>query len=358
MKFENWMALKFILENKKKIILPFLAIVASTVLIFLSITLKASITKTVEKDLRSMGKNSILIGGDSITSKDIVFINSIPDVDYYLYPDSFKEDEEILFKGYPNELLKKMNLPELRDRDIILDKTQFLNKRIGDRVVFYINGERKEFFLRGFYEELNPLETMKVGKRAILSQSGFDSNVVKYDYKRVLIVFKESADSNDYIPMIISSLNIGRENKIKLLETPDLFKKINKIISFLNKALFLMLALGVGIAGFFTFNITMTSLLEKKSSIGILSAVGMSKSRVFRIFLIQNIYILLSGLFLGVALGYSILKVIELVLNISIYLDGLKVFSVIFTIITLGMLLGVIPIKKIQKLSIIELLKV
>ncbi|MGL5901199.1 MAG: hypothetical protein ACRCZO_00805, partial [Cetobacterium sp.] len=114
MKFENWMALKFILENKKKIILPFLAIVASTVLIFLSITLKASITKTVEKDLRSMGKNSILIGGDSITSKDIAFINSIPDVDYYLYPDSFKEDEEILFKGYPNELLKKMNLPELR----------------------------------------------------------------------------------------------------------------------------------------------------------------------------------------------------------------------------------------------------
>ncbi|MGL4627874.1 MAG: ABC transporter permease, partial [Cetobacterium sp.] len=183
-------------------------------------------------------------------------------------------------------------------------------------------------------------------------------NVVKYDYKRVLIVFKESADSNDYIPMIISSLNIGRENKIKLLETPDLFKKINKIISFLNKALFLMLALGVGIAGFFTFNITMTSLLEKKSSIGILSAVGMSKSRVFRIFLIQNIYILLSGLFLGVVLGYSILKVIELVLNISIYLDGLKVFSFIFTIITLGMLLGIIPIKKIQKLSIIELLKV
>ncbi|MGL5203957.1 ABC transporter permease [Cetobacterium sp.] len=358
MKFENWMALKFILENKKKIILPFLAIVASTVLIFLSIILKASITKTVEKDLRSMGKNSILIGGDSITSKDIAFISSIPDVDYYFYPDSFKEDDEILFKGYPNELLKKMNLPELRDSDIILDKTQFSDRKIGDRILLSINGERKEFFIREFYEELNPLETMKVGKRAILSQLGFDSNVVKYDYKRVLIVFKESADSNDYIPMIISSLNIGRENKIKLLETPDLFKKINKIISFLNKALFLMLALGVGIAGFFTFNITMTSLLEKKSSIGILSAVGMSKSRVFRIFLIQNIYILLSGLFLGVVLGYSILKVIELVLNISIYLDGLKVFSFIFTIITLGMLLGIIPIKKIQKLSIIELLKV
>ncbi len=251
-----------------------------------------------------------------------------------------------------------MNLPELRDSDIILDKTQFLNRRIGDRVIFYINGERKEFFLRGFYEELNPLETMKVGKRAILSQSGFDSNVVKYDYKRVLIVFKESADSNDYIPMIISSLNIGRESKIKLLETPDLFKKINKITSFLNKTLFLMLALGVGIAGFFTFNITMTSLLEKKSSIGILSAVGMSKSRVFRIFLIQNIYILLSGFFLGITLASFLLKVIEMVLSISIYFDGLKVFGFIFIIITLGMLLGVIPIKKIQKLSIIELLKV
>ncbi|MGL4876348.1 MAG: hypothetical protein ACRC30_17070, partial [Clostridium sp.] len=185
MKFENWMALKFISENKKKIILPFLAIVASTVLIFLSITLKVSITKTVEKDLRTMGKNSILIGGDSITSKDIAFISSIPDVDYYFYPDSFKEDDEILFKGYPNELLKKMNLPELRDSDIILDKTQFSDRKIGDRILLSINGERKEFFIREFYEELNPLETMKVGKRAILSQLGFDSNVVKYDYKRV-----------------------------------------------------------------------------------------------------------------------------------------------------------------------------
>jgi len=351
------MALKFILENKKKVMLPFLAIVGSTLLIFISLTLNASITKTIGKDLRTMSKNSILIGGDIISESDIAFISSIPDIDYYLYPDQLKKDEEILFKGYPKGLLKKMGLPELRENDVILDKTQFQNKRRGETISFFIDGEKKEFLIRGFYEELNPLETMKVGDRVILSEEGYNSNIGKVNYSRVIIGFKESIDSKEYIPMILSSLNRGRVSSLKILETPEVFKKINKILFFLNKALFIVLIFGVGMGGFFTFNITMSSLLEKKSSIGILSTIGMSKNRIFRLFLIQNLYILIFGLFLGVSSGYLVLKSIELILNIPIYIDSVKVFSSIFFIITFGVLLGIIPIKKIQKLSIIELLK-
>ncbi|MCQ9628449.1 ABC transporter permease [Cetobacterium somerae] len=358
MKFENWIALKFILENKKKIMFPFLAIVSATFIVFMSVAIKGSIEKTVVKDLRSMSKNTVLLGGDIIREKDINFINSIPDVDYYFYSDQLKKEDDILFKGYPKELLKKMKLPELRERDVILDKIQFSDKILGETIIFYVDKEPKEFLIRGFYEELNPIETMKVGKRVILSGDGFKNNIWSASYERVVVAFKENIDSNDYIPVILNNLNAGREKKIVLLETPEIFKKVNSIISFLNKTLLMLLFISLGVGGFFTFNMTANSIFERKSSIGILKTVGMEKNRIFKVFFLQNFYILMTGMLLGIILSIISLNIMEMVLKIAIYIDGLKIFGILVLTVALGVLLGIAPIKKIEKLSVVDLLRV
>lgn len=358
MKFENWIALKFILENKKKIMFPFLAIVSATFIVFMSAAIKGSIEKTVVKDLRSMGKNTVLLGGDKIGERDINFINSIPDVDYYFYSDQFKKEEGVLFKGYPKELLKKMKLPDLRERDVVLDKTQFPDKTLGETITFYVDKEPKEFLIREFYEELNPMETMKVGKRVILSEKGFKNNIWNANYDRVVVSFKENVDSNDYVPMILNNLNAGRGKKIKLLETPEIFKKVNSIISFLNKTLLMLLLVSLGVGGFFTFNMTANSIFERKSSIGILKTVGMKKNRIFKVFFLQNLYILITGILLGVVLSIVFLNIMETVLKIVIYIDSLKILGILILTVVLGVLLGIAPIKKIEKLSVIDLLKV
>ncbi|MGL5050075.1 MAG: ABC transporter permease [Fusobacteriaceae bacterium] len=358
MKIENWIALKFITENKKKILFIFFAIVVSTAVIFLSLAIKMSISKTIKKDLRAMGKNSILIGGDVINKRDIAFIKSIPDVDYYFYIDQIKKEDENLFKAYPSELLDKMKLPILRKNDVILDSTQFLNKQVGDTISFFVNKEKKEFLIRGFYKELNPLETMKVGNRILMSEEGFESNILNVLYSRVAVVFKDEVDSKEYVDLILNNLNKYRENKITLLETPEIYKKMNSIIAFLDKTLQILLILAVLIGGFFVFNTTMSSLLQRKSSIGILSAIGMSKKRIFRLFLIQNLYILVTGIFVGIVSSFLIIHLLEKMLKIEILIDGCSLSIVLSLTVVLGVVLGVVPIKKMQKESIIELLKV
>lgn len=358
MKFENWIALKFILENKKKILFPFLAIVVSTAVVFLSLTIKMSISKTIEKDLRAIGKNSILLGGDILNKKDIAFIMSIPDVDYYFYIDAIKKEDENLFKAYPKELLKKMNLPILRENDVILESTQFLNKKVGNTISFFINNERKEFLIRGFYKELNPLETTKVGKRVLMSEDGFENNVSNSLYSRVVIVFEDGVDSNDYINMILNNLNKHRDNKLTLLETPEVYKKMNSIIIFLNKTLFVLLFLSTGVGGFFVFNVTMSSIVERKSSVGMLTAIGMSKNRIFKVFLIQNLYILVTGILAGMLLGFLTIQSLEKLLKIEILIDKFSLLIVLLLTVVLGVVLGIIPIKKMEKNSVIELLKV
>lgn len=358
MRFENWIAIKFILENRKKIIFSFFGILLATFIVFMSASLKHSITESVVKDLRMMGKNTILIGGDTLNSRDINFIQSIPDVDYCFYPDETKKEEEILFRGYPPELLKKMNLPDLRESDVILDSSQFRDKKIGDTVIFYIQKERKEFLIRGFYEELNPFQTMKVGKRVILSHSGFKSNISNREYNNLTVVFKDDVNSKDYTDLILKNLNADRVTKLSLLETPDIFKKMNKIIAFLNKTLTILLFVSFIAGGFFTFNVTASSIVQRKNSVGILKAIGMSKKRIFRIFFIQNLYILLSGIVLGVLLSVISLNLIENLFSIKIVIEFSKISFIILTTVVLGVLLGVISIKKIENLSVTELLKV
>ncbi|MGL5988462.1 ABC transporter permease [Cetobacterium sp.] len=358
MRFENWMAFKFIMANKNKMMFPFLAIAVSTAAIFLSLTIKMSIFETVQKDLRSIGKNTILIGGDYITDRDCRFIKSIPNVDYYFYADQFQKIDENLFKGYPKELLIKMKLPNLRKNDVILDSTQFKTEKIGDIITFYINSEKKEFLIRGFYKETNPLETMKVGKRVFMSEEGFKANILWTEYSRVVIAFKDNVESKDYTESILNNLNKYRNNKLSLLETPEIYKKMTHIIGFLDKTLLLLFLLSTGIGGFFVFNVTMSSIIEKRSSIGMLSAIGMSKKRIFRLFLIQNLYLLISGMFLGIAIGLFVVQILEKILKIEIVIYNTNLSIILLSTVVLGVILGVIPIKKIEKNSIIELLKV
>lgn len=358
MKFENWMAFKFILENKKRIVFPFLAITVSTVVVSLSLIIRDAISKTVIGDLRNIGKNTILIGGDTISKEDIYFIKSIPDVDYYFFSDQTRKDGDFIFKSYSNILLEKMNLPQLRENDIVLDKEQFLDKKIGETIILKVKGESKEFLIRAFYLERNPLETMKVGKRVILSEDGFKNNIANENNTRVAITFKEDIDSKSYIPLVLNNLNRERKSKLSLLETPEIFKKINNIIEILNKTLLILLIISLSLGGFFIFNITASFILERKDNIGILRAMGVNDSRIFKIFLLQNIYILVFGFFCGGLLSYIFLNIIEATLNITIYIDTLKIFIFIILTIVLGNVLGILQIKRLKKISIIDLLKI
>lgn len=358
MRFENWMALKFILENRKKIVFPFLAIVISIVFIFLSLLTREIINKNVVKDLRNIGKNNILIGGDTIYSKDIFFIDTIPDVEYYFYSDMLKKDNNILYKGYSNSLLKKMNLPALRDNDVILDRAQFPDKIVGETIILKVNYENKEFLIRDFYLEQNPLETMKVGKRVILSENGFKNNISDKNYNRLVISFKKNVDFNRYVNLILNNLNKNRDSKLSILETPEVLKKIESIINILNKVLIISLICSIGITGFFIFNTTASFIIERRNSIGILKAMGLPNKKIIRIFIFQNFYLLLSGFLLGGLFSYIFFNIVELILNIKLFLTSIKTIIFIVSIIILGNILGILPIYKLKKSTIINLLKI
>lgn len=354
---ENWIALKFINENKKKVIFSFLAIIFSTMVVFLSLVIKISIEKNIGNDLRTIGKNRILLGGDTFNQEDISFIKSIPDVEYFFYLNQNKMENGYIYKGYPEEFIEKINKPSLRTNDVILDKKQFPEANIGNVIKFSINGEKKEFLIRDFYEEKNPLETMKVGKRVILSQEGFRKNIENREYENLVIGFNNNINPEIYISSILNQLNRNREQKIFLLETPEIYKKVNNIISFLNKTLGILLIISLSIGGFFIFNVTANSIVERRNSIGILKVMGMEKKNILKVFLIENLYLLFTGVTIGIIFSFLFIKIIENILNMIIEVNFLLVILFLFITIVFGMILGIVPIKKIEKMTDIDLLR-
>jgi putative ABC transport system permease protein len=67
---------------------------------------------------------------------------------------------------------------------------------------------------------------------------------------------------------------------------------------------FLALGLVVGIAGLGIISIR--SVVERRKEIGVLRAIGFRKRMVLAAFLLENSYVALLGIFIGIALGFDL----------------------------------------------------
>ena len=83
-------------------------------------------------NLSAIGDNRIMIGGNSFNQRDIRILENYPFVEYALFPKARSYTDDNIYIGYPERVFDILDLPHLNDREVIVDKNQFENVKVGD----------------------------------------------------------------------------------------------------------------------------------------------------------------------------------------------------------------------------------
>ncbi|MGL4977175.1 MAG: hypothetical protein ACRC5G_04100, partial [Cetobacterium sp.] len=230
------MAKRFLLGNKSRALFPAIASLAGTAALILALSLGDGVQNIIDKDLSAIGKNRVLLGGD-FTMRDSELLESMPFVEYASFPEEREEIKDIVFRGYSRKALEARGLKMLKDGEVILDREQFQGYAIGDRIKLATRYESREYQIRDFYTEESPFETMKRGRRVVMASESFNKIFPRSDYKNLVVSFPKESDGVDYTGIVLRELNRSRSTseRIKILETPDLYRKVERIRDFVEK---------------------------------------------------------------------------------------------------------------------------
>lgn len=297
---ELWMGVKLLLGNRKRGIFSLLGITGAVMGIIMTLSLGRGGREMIDSDLLAMGENRILIGGSTLTSRDLQMVEAMDFVEYGMFPESRVTIGEYVFIGYPKRALLKKGLKNLRLNEVIIDKNQ-MDKKPGERLS--IGG--RTYTVGGTYGERNPLETMRGGKRLMVSMETLNRNFGRGNYKSMVIAFPRGENSQEYIPIIINQLSRTRgvNDRIEILETPEIYKSVERVRVLVNRVLLTLSFIGFGIGTFSVVNLIGSSVKSNMSTMGILKSMGMERKRIVRIFFYEGLMVVVLGSFIGGILG-------------------------------------------------------
>ena len=305
MKMKLWFAYKLLIGNWKRAIFPLLGVTGGVIALIMSLSLGAGGEKIISNDLSAMSDNRIMIGGANMDMRDMQIIEGYPMVQYAVFPEARIETEGNIFKGYSPKALAVLGLNQLNDREVILDKNQFPESKRGDKIRISINNREYEFIIRNIYEEKNPFELMKQGNRIIISQSYYQRLFERYTYKQLIVAFDKNEDVEEYIPYILKKFNQDRGGfeRVTLLETPEVYKRILKIQKIVKNSLGILAFVSLCLGGLGIMNLIAGGVRARTVHIGILRAMGMNKEDVIKLFLTEGIIIAIAGTVCGIIFG-------------------------------------------------------
>lgn len=357
MKF--WMAFRFLKGNLERAAFPLMAVIVGAVSLVMTLSLGDGAKNIIDKDLSAIGGNRILVGGGSLSSKDLELMERMPFVEYAVFPEKRKLIGNKLYRGYSKKALSAMGLPILKENEVVLDKQQFLGAEVGTEIVLETELGKRRFIIRDLYEEESPFETMKIGDRVIVSDETFERIFGRSSYNSLVISFPQNEDGEEYIPVVLRELNRFRllYNQVHVLETPEVYKKVERIKSFVGKSLFILSFISLIVGGAGILNLIAAAVRERRSYIGILRAVGMDKGSLMEIFLIEAAVVITAGAVMGVILGVAVSYLVGNLLKIPPYFNFIKLVGALVLIMGIGLIFGVFPAKRVEKLEIVEILK-
>lgn len=359
MKVLFWLAYKLLVGNLKRAIFPFIGATTGVAALIIAFSIGAGGEKLISTNLMVMGDNRIMLGGDEFSQRDMKILENYPFVEYALFPEARMEEEDNIFIGYSQRALQKLNLPNLEEREIVVDKNQFPNSQVGDRINIKVDNRVYEFVVKALYIEENPFELMKQGNRIIISQNYFERLFSKYRYNQLVVSFDKNEDAEELIPLVVQKFDRDRNGyrDIKVLETPEVYKRIVKIQRMVRSTLYTLAALSLVLSGVGIMTLISSGVRARTAHIGILRAMGMSKENITKVFLTEGAIISLLGTVTGVIIGIfgsvvgGKLIMIPPVFNID------KIILAILFALLVGIGMGIHPARKAGEMNITDALR-
>lgn len=359
MKMIFWFSYKILLGNLKRAIFPILGVIAGVTALIMALSLGAGGEKLISKNLFAIGNNRVMLGGELLNQRDINIIESYPFVEYAIFPEARIIDRNNIFIAYPPRALEKLGMRKLNDREVILDRNQFPDKKPGEEIELFLEDGIRSFIVIDTYIEENPFELMKQGNRIIISQNYFEKLFGKYNFKQMIVSFDKNEDVEELLPFLLNRFNLDRRGygEIKILETPEVYKRILKIQKLVRNTLSILAIISIGLGGIGIMTLISSGVRARTAHIGILRAMGMSKENVVKVFLFEGSIIAIVGTMIGVVLGIIGSIVGGKLIMIPPLFNVGNIFLAILLSLIVGIGMGVYPARKAGMMNITDALR-
>lgn len=354
-----WLAYKMLLGNKKRAFFPLLGVVCGIISLIMTLSLGAGGKEIINNSLSAIGDNRIMIGGSDFSKRDIDILENYPFVEYAIFPNARTTSENNIYIGYSKKAFSILGLNIPREREVVVDKNQFPNKKIGDIINLPVGNYNEQFKIVDIYEEKNPLELMKQGNRILMTQESYQNLFRKNYFGEIIISFDKDEDSEEYIPIILNKFkqDRGSYGEIKLLETPEVYKRVIKIQKMVSTTLGILTILSLAIGGFGIMNLIASNVKSRTGHMGILRAMGMSSKNMSIMFITEGIIVSLVGTVLGSILGVIFSILVGKIIKIYPVFSLGDIFLSLIISLVIGILMGSYPAIKGGKKDTIELLR-
>ncbi|VVB83525.1 MacB-like periplasmic core domain protein [uncultured archaeon] len=392
------LALKNIRKRKLRSGLTIVGIIISIAVIFTLISLSLGLREAIDEQFKILGTDKLFInlkgstgigaGAAEFTIYDVDTIEKVQgvkDISYatignaemkfnkqtkyfiviglpldriglYIDSASIKMDEgNIIQKGESGEVMLGYDYKYNK----VFDK----QVKIGDKII--ING--KEFKVSGIVGTIgNPSDDKNIYlswddfKALFNSGNRIDSIIVQVDNEKNI---QEIADR--IADKLMKSKNQNKNTKDFYISTPqELLASFDVILNIVTAFLVGVAAISLLIGGIGIANTMYTSVLERTKEIGTMKAVGAKNRDILYIFLSESGMLGLIGGIIGIILGYSISKTVEIIAITALNTNLLKAAVPWYLIagclgfaFLIGALSGTIPALTASKLKPVDALR-
>jgi len=263
-------------------------------------------------------------------------------------PDEFTKKQAFSFaklhKGISQnntwqELSKKYEdniIPAIADQTVI---TWGLKKSVGDTLI-YLNeqGEKIKLIL------IAGLNASIFQGNILISDSLFSKHFPSASGSKIMLIDADKAQQNEIAETLNTNLT---DYGIQISKASD---RLAEFYSVTNTYLSVFMALGglgvlIGTIGLGI--ILLRNMLERKHELALLLAVGYKKTEIFKLIFTENLFLLASGLVIGITA--AIIGILPSILSPSFNIPGTFMFLLIIAVFVNGLLWIYLPVRMTMK---------
>lgn len=392
-----WMAWDAVKSNKLRSLLTMLGIIIGIIAVIVLLGLGFGIQDRIEGKISGLGSNIVAIHPgsrskygsertgalESLSYKDYLAIKKLPNIknasplvhgQYVAVNGNKNWNTDI--SGVNSEYITMTDQKLIegrlwtekeyvnRERVVVLGKT-VANNLFGEisPIGKKIRVNNMPFTVIGVLEPKGLLFGFDQDDRILAPFSTVQERIVGIDYLNAIVLTYSSIEVMPQVEVDVTNLLRAKhrligsaDNDFTIMNSRDLMNFLGDTTQMLTLFLGSIASISLLVGGIGIMNIMLVSVTERTREIGIRKALGATYNMIVAQFLIEAIFISLSGGIIGMILGVSATKLVGLLTGIkTVIYFGPIIGSFIFSV-AVGLVFGLYPAQKAAKLNPIDAL--